>query len=103
MTSDLYASQIVSGVLADAAHANWAPNRAPTGPEAQLFSAVIRQAVLDVQEGTPDQAGMALAWLESLCDSKQSFRWYCDQLDVSPDRVLAVIRGRIHKGDEDGD
>jgi hypothetical protein len=61
----------------------------PDPPEANLWRAVIGQAIDDLSQPALQQA--AVEWLASTAHGPGSFRWACDHLDLNPAAVWAAL------------
>jgi len=54
-----------------------------------LLSAVINRAILDLNKKA--HRAKALAWIKSSEKEEQSFSWYCNLLDMDPERTRVKI------------
>ena len=61
-------------------------------PEAELWTAVIIQAIEDLSSPDLLQQRSAKAWIESSDDAVHSFKWSCRVTDVEPSFVRAMLR-----------
>jgi hypothetical protein len=58
-------------------------------PDANLWRAVIDQAIEDLSQPNLRQA--AVDWFTSSAQGPGSFRWACDHLDLNPSAVWAAL------------
>jgi hypothetical protein len=59
-------------------------------PDANLWRAVIDQAIEDLSQ--PKQRQAAVDWFASTSHNPGSFRWACDHLDLNPSAVWAALK-----------
>ena len=60
-------------------------------PEAELWTAVIRQAIQDLSSDSPDKRKAASLWFTSTSDGACSFIWSCLVIDVEPTFVHSAL------------
>src|SRR4051794_35696095 len=61
-------------------------------PEADLWTAVILQAIQDLSSDSPDKRDTALLWFNSTKDGACSFLWACRLINVEPGFVRSALR-----------
>jgi hypothetical protein len=66
-------------------------------PEADLWRAVIEQAIEDLSE--PDLEELTVKWFTSASDQPMTFRWICVHLDLDASAVWAALKQRDSRKD----
>jgi hypothetical protein len=61
-------------------------------PEAQLWRAVIDQAIADLSD--PDFGQAAVEWFTSVSEQPGTFRWVCEHLNLSASAVCSALAQR---------
>lgn len=61
-------------------------------PEAELWRAVIDQAIDDLSD--PDLREAAIEWFTSVSEQPTSFRWVCHHLDLNASAVWSALTQR---------
>jgi hypothetical protein len=63
-----------------------------TSPEAELWRAVIDQAIDDLSD--PDLGEAAVEWFTSVSEQPGTFRWVCEHLDLDASAVRSALLQR---------
>ena len=71
-------------------------NRGNT-PEADLWRAVIEQAIEDLSD--PDLNESTMRWFTSASEQQATFRWICVHLDLDASAVWAALKQRMSRKD----
>jgi hypothetical protein len=58
-------------------------------PEAELWRAVIDQAIADISD--PDLGEAAVEWFTSVSEQPGTFRWVCEHLDLNASAVWSAL------------
>jgi hypothetical protein len=66
-----------------------------TSPEAELWRAVIDQAIDDLSD--PDLGEGAVEWFTSVSEQPGCFRWVCQHLDLDASAVWSALINRKHR------
>jgi hypothetical protein len=66
-----------------------------TSPEAELWRAVIDQAIDDLSD--PDLGEGAVEWFTSVSEEPGTFRWVCHHLDLNASAVWSALIKRKHR------
>jgi hypothetical protein len=66
-----------------------------TSPEAELWRAVIDQAIDDLSD--PDLGQAAVEWFTSVSEQPGTFRWVCHHLDLNASAVWSALINRKHR------
>jgi hypothetical protein len=66
-----------------------------TSPEAELWRAVIDQAIADLSD--PDLGEGAVEWFKSVSEEPGTFRWVCQHLDLNASAVWSALINRKHR------
>jgi hypothetical protein len=61
-------------------------------PEAELWRAVIDQAMADLSD--PDLSEAAVSWFTSVSEESCSFRWVCEHLNLNASAVWSALARR---------
>jgi hypothetical protein len=61
-------------------------------PEAELWRAVIDQAIADLSD--PDLGEAAVEWFTSVSEEPGTFRWICEHLDLDASAVRSALLQR---------
>ena len=61
-------------------------------PEAELWRAVIDQAIADLSD--PDLGEAAVEWFTSVSEQPGTFRWVCEHLDLNASAVWSALINR---------
>ena len=62
-------------------------------PEAELWTAVIVQAIKDLSSQDPRERRSASLWINSQSDAVHSFIWVCRITDIEP----SFVRSALHR------
>jgi hypothetical protein len=62
-------------------------------PEAELWTAVIVQAIKDLSSHEPGERRSASLWINSQSDAVHSFIWVCRITDIEP----SFVRSALHR------
>jgi hypothetical protein len=64
-------------------------------PEAELWRAVIDQAIDDLSD--PDLGEAAVEWFTSVSEQPGTFRWVCEHLDLNASAVWSALSQRKNR------